>query len=754
MRDNLLTNIRVYVAACRQDRIDRLLPTLKNLGIDEWTLVKERPGNPDDYGKVVLDPPSRRFRQQLTVDVDRPLMWLEDDADVRPDFAQQWQPFGETLPEDWNIAVIGWGSILDNPETKPVFVNDYWCQIEHGAFSGAQCVLVNHADWRWELAKHEFRCDSGLLGAMQAAGISGERNGVYFTRKILVGTNDPETTFGKPVVQYPVYSIPNRFSFERHAETGNGFAEVAGMASQEPEIQQSVERSPATLENTAFVTVAAYPDWEQQTEVIRSTAQEQGVPLIVYGKGEPWRGFYHHKIETMRETLKQLQNEGKKYVFILDGRDTAFIDSVDTILAKFNSLYSGKAIFNKDIYCALHPSHCDYLRQAVVDAMGYDWARLNAGFVAGEIDVLLEIQQHCIEIRQELVEGCPRAGILQRLYSDYGAAWIDDDQHLYSICLTYFPDLFCIDHRKDLVAGLWDYQNIQDYRLQSDDPHRNDVTNSAAILHGGSGLLYTLESWNAHKQWWVEQRPTDLPNVSVILPSVPLKVCQLVYGDLAAPDSWFSQFVEPINRDYCQYHGYQYVVERLENHDQYRRDRWHYWEKVAHLRRQLTACDFLLFLDADAVFYSFVLAVQEELFPLLPAHKNILMARDKIAENCSHPLEEKNHNNAGIILLRNTLRTHAILEEWDASTDVIPNQDCWKWKWPPEQGGFRYFENAYPLDVEITIHYYLLNSTQGQFIRHLAGLQNKAELLGEIYHSPLMERTRALLLQHKEKQSC
>jgi len=206
------------------------LPTLNHLGIDAWTLEKERPGNPAEYGKVVLDPPSRRFIQQLAIDTDRPLVWLEDDADIRPDFQERLAPFLATLPDDWKIAVLGWGVLYDDIEC--VFINDHWCQVQGGknwgAFAGAQCVLVNGGEWRYDLAKLEFRCDFGLAAAMQAAKIAGQRNGLYLSRTILVGTNDPFTTFGKEVVQYAVYSKPMRFSWKKHEETGNGYEGIEG----------------------------------------------------------------------------------------------------------------------------------------------------------------------------------------------------------------------------------------------------------------------------------------------------------------------------------------------------------------------------------------------------------------------------------------------------------------------------------------------------------------------------------------------
>jgi len=226
MKPNILENIRVYAAACKQERIDRILPTLKNLGIPEWTIEKESPGNPKEYGKIVLDPPSRRFIEQLTVEVERPCMWLEDDADVRPDFQERVAPFLETLPDDWKIAMIGWGLIIDDVEC--IFVNDHWCQVQSGqnwgVVAGAQCVLVNSGQWRHELAKQSpFRCDAGLARALKDASVPGQRNGLYLSRTILVGTSDPLTTFGQPVIQYQVYTKPRRFSWKRHNETGNGY---------------------------------------------------------------------------------------------------------------------------------------------------------------------------------------------------------------------------------------------------------------------------------------------------------------------------------------------------------------------------------------------------------------------------------------------------------------------------------------------------------------------------------------------------
>ena len=231
MTINVLSNARVYGCACKQDRTDKLLTRIRNLGIADWKIAQERPGNPNEYGKVVLDPPSRRFRHQLTVETDRPFMWLEDDADIPKNFSELWQPYNHSLPHNWKIAVIGWGLLLEDDAVRWKPVNEFWCQTydghpQWGAFHGLQCAIVNAGEWRLELAKGKFRCDSGLANAMRDIGIEDD---LYLSRTILVGTDDHLTTFGANVITYPKLTKPRLFSHNQHAQTGNGYSPIEGM---------------------------------------------------------------------------------------------------------------------------------------------------------------------------------------------------------------------------------------------------------------------------------------------------------------------------------------------------------------------------------------------------------------------------------------------------------------------------------------------------------------------------------------------
>jgi len=237
----------------------------------------------------------------------------------------------------------------------------------------------------------------------------------------------------------------------------------------------------ATSDNTVFLSVAAYRNYESVTVALRKSAADHGVPLVFCDIGESWRGFYHHKIETMSEHLKRMRDKGKRFAFVLDSRDVVFIEPLDSILAKFNAINDERVIFNQDVHGKIWPSHHAHLAQVIEDVMGSPYTRLNAGIYAGTIDSILKIQHLAIELRRELKEGCPRPGMSTTLFQDIGARFTDDDQHLYQLCLTYLPELFRVDNDKELCAVMWQYP--KDIRECSKDQQRHDVINNAAIIH-------------------------------------------------------------------------------------------------------------------------------------------------------------------------------------------------------------------------------------------------------------------------------
>lgn len=182
-----------------------------------------------------------------------------------------------------------------------------------------------------------------------------------------------------------------------------------------------------------------------------------------------------------------------------------------------------------------------------------------------------------------------------------------------------------------------------------------------------------------------------------------IRVLQYMFGD------WnYFAWSERINRHYCRRHDYEYVISREEP----RQDRHVVWHKVPAIIGQLDDCDYLLFLDADAVFYSHELRIEEELIPLME-NRGILMAQDVLGEHVRwHP----GLPNTGVILLRADDRVRRFMEYWDESSDIDPRT---RWTWPPEQLAlWTLVMPKFPETAKVHDEYYLIQGRFGNYIRH------------------------------------
>ena len=245
----------------------------------------------------------------------------------------------------------------------------------------------------------------------------------------------------------------------------------------------------ATKTNTAFITVDTYND-EHKTGVFRWSAEMFRIPVIYCDKNTPWKGSFHHKIELMYPRLLELKRSGIEFVFVLDCRDVVFINPIEVILEKLNSINTGKAIFNKDIPgVALH-SRCHVLTEDMKNAMGSKYANLNAGAIASHIDTLLTIQEHAKRLRNEFLAGTKQYGNTNRKLCEH-------DQHIYQVCLVHYPHLFQIDYDKKLFALLFRFPDH--LNGCSSDPHKMSVINEAGIIH--APLPARTEKWHG----WVKE---------------------------------------------------------------------------------------------------------------------------------------------------------------------------------------------------------------------------------------------------------
>jgi hypothetical protein len=185
--------------------------------------------------------------------------------------------------------------------------------------------------------------------------------------------------------------------------------------------------------------------------------------------------------------------------------------------------------------------------------------------------------------------------------------------------------------------------------------------------------------------------------------SVKIKVLQTMCSDL----EYFS-WSEKINRSYCKRHGYEHVVSR----EVPRKDRHINWQKIADILRCLKDCDYLLFLDADAIFYSHELTIEQELIPLMNG-KDILMAQD-IGDETSR--WNPGLPNAGVILMTTCTKVREFFETWNQAPELY--EEC-RWDWPPIQKGLWHVAlPKFPDMVHIHPEYYMIQGRYGQYIRH------------------------------------
>lgn len=171
-----------------------------------------------------------------------------------------------------------------------------------------------------------------------------------------------------------------------------------------------------------------------------------------------------------------------------------------------------------------------------------------------------------------------------------------------------------------------------------------------------------------------------------------------------------------INDTYCRRHGYEYVVKSFPS----TKNRSSYWEKIPAIREELRHCDFLLYLDADAFFYSHELSLHEELIPYL-RDKDILIAADLASEY------QRNHPglpNTGVILFRNTEKVEEILRIWDESSEYPELAQFRFERFHEQEALWRTVWQDYRESFQLVEDYYLMNGYYGMFIRHLMGMSD------------------------------
>ena len=210
---SILDNIRVFVCACSLTRLRKLPNQLAKLELP-YTLRCEPPTD-RIVGYEETNACSRRFIEQIITSTDEKLLWLEDDIDVPYNFREIWSHYEGTLPDDWKIAVIGWGAFPDSEALKIRSISRGWWNLEgevtldsglqcYAPFHGTHAVLFNSGDWRKEFVGRNFYADIQLGTVCHELGITQ----IYHTDRTLIGTGDINNVFGDAIIQHPKLRVP------------------------------------------------------------------------------------------------------------------------------------------------------------------------------------------------------------------------------------------------------------------------------------------------------------------------------------------------------------------------------------------------------------------------------------------------------------------------------------------------------------------------------------------------------------------
>ena len=187
-----------------------------------------------------------------------------------------------------------------------------------------------------------------------------------------------------------------------------------------------------------------------------------------------------------------------------------------------------------------------------------------------------------------------------------------------------------------------------------------------------------------------------------------IKVLQYMYGDFE-----YFGWSEKINRGYCEQHGYDYVLRR----DEPRRDRHIIWHKISVALEEFSNCDYLLFVDADAVFYCHELRIEDELIPLL-GDRSVLMPLDCGSES----IRWSKNPNAGVFLIKSGNDSLEFMTDWNNATSIDSET---RWRWPLEQLAlWRHLMPRYKDRIVVVEDYYRVHGLYGYFIRHFMSMSD------------------------------
>lgn len=180
-------------------------------------------------------------------------------------------------------------------------------------------------------------------------------------------------------------------------------------------------------------------------------------------------------------------------------------------------------------------------------------------------------------------------------------------------------------------------------------------------------------------------------------------VVTLQFGELM-----YFHYTNYVNTRYCRRHGLPYCVQGKGME----RDRHPVWFKVKAALDHLPNFDYLLFLDADAMFIDHERHVEILLAHLGP--DNVLLIGSDRA--CADWGFDDSEANTGVFLLKNVPLAQRLLADW---WNLPVDDPDVAFRWPVDQLGFnRHIFGSYRQHIAF-VDYRILNGIDGDFIYHV-----------------------------------
>lgn len=145
---------------------------------------------------------------------------------------------------------------------------------------------------------------------------------------------------------------------------------------------------------TLVISPAYFPSTEHCKPLVES-AQMLGIPLQLYGIGEPWVWFKEGKIRRLAEEIRRRRRQHSLVMFV-DSFDSFFIQGMEVIEHRYRNAMTGILAAGEQTCWPFHDWAPRY------PECGTPWKYLNSGGVIGKIDLVLTVLDWAYEIFDEL----------------------------------------------------------------------------------------------------------------------------------------------------------------------------------------------------------------------------------------------------------------------------------------------------------------------------------------------------------------